>query len=76
MTTKVTKVIVNLPDETVNSLSRLAAFEDTTLTEALRRAVHRQQFLEREMQQGNKLLLRNPVTKECRRVIFNHRPCG
>ena len=46
-----TKVIVNLPDETIDNWRYIANCEGTTLTEALTRAVARQSFLDGEVRQ-------------------------
>jgi len=64
-------VIVNLHNETVESWFHLANSEGTTLTEALTRAVTRQHFLDREVRQGNIVLLQNPATRQLRQVTFN-----
>jgi len=64
-----TKVIVNLPDMTVTSLKYLARAEDVTVTEALRRAIHRQQFLDREVAKGNLVLLQAPFDGRTRKLV-------
>ncbi len=55
------KVTVNLPDESVDALRKIAQERDITLTEALRQAIESERFLEREVRQGSgRLLLEKP----------------
>jgi hypothetical protein len=66
-----TKVTVNLPDETVNAMKRIASAKGTTVTEALRQLIETQSFLLDELQKGNNLLIQNPTDKSVRQIIFN-----
>jgi len=66
-----TKVTVNLPDDTVEALKKIASTRGTTVTEALRQVIESQRFLSDEMLKGNDLLIQNPNDKSVRQVIFN-----
>jgi hypothetical protein len=70
----VTKVTVNLPDETVEALKNIAGARGTTMTEALRQVIESQRFLDGEVQKGNDLLIQNPRDKSVRQVVFNTPP--
>jgi hypothetical protein len=64
-----TKVTVNLPDETVQSLRKIAEDRGTTMTEALRQVIETQRILDNEVRDGNSLLIQNP-DKSVRQVFF------
>ena len=55
-----TKVTVNLPDETVNSLKQIAQQRGITVTEALRQAIENEKFFRQEINQGSKVILERP----------------
>jgi len=74
MASNVTKVTVNLPDDTVDALKSIASARGTTVTEALRQVIESQRFLDGEVQKGNDLLIQNPRDKSVRQVIFNTPP--
>jgi predicted transcriptional regulator len=65
-----TKVTVNLPDETVQAIKDIAAKNGTTMTEALRQAIEGRRFLEDEVDNGNKLLIKSP-DQSLREIVFN-----
>lgn len=65
------KVTVNLPEDTVDALKGLASTRGTTVTEALRQVIESQSFLERQVQSGNQLLIKDPSDKTVRQVLFN-----
>lgn len=64
------KISVNLSDEVLGALRGMASRNNVTMTEALRRAISTQVFLEEAQREGHALLLRDPVTKETERVVF------
>jgi predicted transcriptional regulator len=65
-----TKISVNLSDEVVEILREMAARENVTMTEILRRAISTQKFLEDARAEGKTILLRDETTKEIERLIF------
>lgn len=65
-----TKVTVNLPDDTVQAIKDIAAKNGTTVTEALRQAIESRRFLEDEVDNGGKLLIKSP-DQSLREVVFN-----
>ena len=64
------KVTVNLPDDTVEGLRKIAAEKGITLTEAMRQVIESQRFLHQEMRKGSKVLLEKP-DQTLRQVIFH-----
>ena len=52
-----TKLAVNLPSESVNRLRTYAEVHEITMTEALRRALGVQDFLNKELYKGGKILI-------------------
>jgi metal-responsive CopG/Arc/MetJ family transcriptional regulator len=66
-----TKVTVNLPTETLDALKSIAAKRGTTVTEALRQVIESQRFLQGEMENGNKVLIQNPVDRSVQQLVFN-----
>jgi metal-responsive CopG/Arc/MetJ family transcriptional regulator len=65
------KVTVNLPESTVETLKNIAQERGTTVTEALRQVIESQNFLQKEIQSGNNVLIQNPGDKTYRQVLFN-----
>ena len=57
MKNKMTKLIVNLPAESVEDLRDHACIHGMTMTEALRRALGLQSFIHKEFAKGAKVLL-------------------
>lgn len=53
----VTKLTVNLPDETVQDLREYAENHGITMTEALRRFITRGKYFDDEIQNGGKVLV-------------------
>jgi len=68
------KVTVNLPEATVEAIKSIANERGTTVTEALRQVIDGQHFLQKEIQQGNNVLVQNPNDKSVRQVLFNIPP--
>jgi hypothetical protein len=64
------KVTVNLPEETVDAIKKIANDRGTTVTEALRQAIESQYFLHEEVQNGREVLLQNPANKTVQRLVF------
>jgi predicted transcriptional regulator len=52
------KVTVNLPEETIDTLRRLAEERNTTMTEVLKSAVNTESFLSRRIVEGATVLLK------------------
>ena len=65
-----TKVTVNLPDELVDELRRMAEERDLTMTQVLRQAIESERFLQDELSKGNKVLIENKKDKSIHQVIF------
>jgi hypothetical protein len=64
------KVTVNLPDDTVEAIRKIAADRGTTITEAIRQAIDSQYYLHEEIQNGREVLLQNPANKTVQRLVF------
>jgi hypothetical protein len=65
-----TKVTVNLPDQTVEAIKELAQKNGITVTEALRQAIDSKVFLQDEVENGSKVLIKSP-DQSFREVLFN-----
>jgi predicted transcriptional regulator len=65
----VKKVTVNLPDETVEAVNRIANDRQISFTEALRRLIEVQKFLDEEVKKGGKILLQTS-DNSMSRVVF------
>lgn len=65
------KVTVNLPENSVEAIKRIAQERGITVTEALRQVIDSQSFLDQEIQGGNNLLIQNKNDKSFRQVLFN-----
>ena len=63
------KLSVNLPEDTVSKLREIAEKRGITLTEALRRAISHERFLEDEVENGGKVLVEKP-DKTVREIVF------
>lgn len=70
MANDVVKLSVNLPADVVEALREMAQRENTTLTEALRRSVSTQKFVADAVQNGSKILVEDPGSKQIRQVVF------
>lgn len=70
MSTGYTKISVNLSDEVLAALRELAARNNVTMTEALRRAISTLKFLQDAQSEGKSVLLRDPHSKEIERIFF------
>ena len=66
-----TKVTVNLPDETVDAIRKMAESRGITQTEAIRQAIDTQHYMDLEVQKGREILLQNPANKTVQRLVFN-----
>jgi hypothetical protein len=64
------KISVNLSDEVLAALRDLAARDNVTMTETLRRAISTLKLLQDAQREGKSVLLRDPATKETERLIF------
>lgn len=67
------RVNVNLPAMIYEALESLAKRRGTTMAEVLKNAVALEAFLERELEQGNHLGVKNQKG-EFREIIFRDRP--
>jgi hypothetical protein len=65
----VTKLTVNLPDETVQDLREYAGNHGITMTEALRRFITRGKYFDDEIQNGGKVLVEKE-DKTLREVVL------
>lgn len=54
------KVTVNLPEDQVQFLQEIAATEDLTFTDVLRRAINSEKFFVQQESTGNKVLVEGP----------------
>jgi hypothetical protein len=70
VSTRYQKISVNLSDEVLETLRDLAARDNVTVTETLRRAISTFKLLEDAQREGKSILLRDPETKETERLIF------
>lgn len=70
MSAPFTKISVNLSNEVIEVLREMAARDNVTMTEILRRAISTQKFLEDAQDAGKAILLRDENTKETERLIF------
>ena len=66
------KLTVNLPDDTVEGIRRIAEEKGMSMTETLRQVLDNQRFLHEELKKGNKLLLEKD--KRFREVILPTAP--
>jgi predicted transcriptional regulator len=70
MSAPFTKISVNLSNEVIEVLREMAARDNVTMTEILRRAISTQKFLEDAQAAGKAILLRDEHTKETERLVF------
>ena len=54
------KVTVNLPDDQIAFLQKIAETENLTFTDALRRAINSEKFFVQQESTGNKVLVEEP----------------
>ncbi len=54
------KVTVNLSDETIEDLKEVAEKRGITLTEAIRKAIATEKFVQDERDEGGKILIEKP----------------
>jgi hypothetical protein len=59
-TTPMKKVTVNLSDETIEDLKAVAEKQGITLTEAIRKAIATEKFVQDERDEGAKILVERP----------------
>ena len=59
----VTKVTVNLPNEVIEQLKALAAANNTTLTDTIKRSIELNKYLTDREKEGGKLLIETPDKK-------------
>ncbi|CAN5427794.1 hypothetical protein BH11ACT8_BH11ACT8_01860 [soil metagenome] len=72
MATKSTRMTFNLSEELVESLREMAERTGTTMTDALKRAIAVQEFLDEQQAEGKNVLLEDPENNTLRQlVLFN-----
>jgi hypothetical protein len=54
------RISVNLPQEEVDALQKISQARHITLTDALRRAIAMERFIEETLERGAKLLIEEP----------------
>ena len=64
------KVSVNLPEETVETLRALAKKRGITMTEALRKAIANEKFLNDAKDEGAKILIQDEKSKDIKQLII------
>ena len=67
---EVVKLSVNLSREVVDALKRIAERDNVTVTEALRRSISTQKFIDDQQQDGAKILVEDKDKKTVRQVVF------
>jgi hypothetical protein len=70
MEREVVKLSVNLPKDVVDALREIADQQGTTVTEALRRSISTQKFVDDTVKGGSKILVDDPNEKQLRQVVF------
>jgi Ribbon-helix-helix protein, copG family len=64
------RVSVNLPREDIDLLRRIAEQRHITMTEALRRAIAMERFIEEALRNGEKLLIEDRDGKTVRQLVI------
>ena len=64
------KLTVNLPEETVDALKKIASDRGITATEALRQMIANQQFLYQAIDNGERVLLEKPDRGGIRELLM------
>ena len=64
------KISVNLSEEVLQALKEMAERDNVTMTEALRRSISTQKFLDDAQRSGMSVLLEDTATRETQRIIF------
>lgn len=65
---KVTKVTLNLPDELVDFVKKIADKENITITNAIQRAINFEKFYVEQEHEGNKFLIEGK-DKKIREIV-------
>lgn len=64
------KISVNLSTEVMEALKAMAERDNVTMTEAIRRSISTQKFLDDAQRDGQNILLEDPETNNVQRIIF------
>ena len=64
------KISVNLSLEVLDALKEMAERDNVTMTEALRRSISTQKFLDDTLRSGKYILIEDPETHDLQRVVF------
>ncbi|MFD3685446.1 ribbon-helix-helix protein, CopG family [Nocardiopsis sp. NPDC058631] len=64
------KISVNLSDEVMQALKAMVERDNVTMTEAIRRAISTQKFLDDAQRSGQRILLEDPESKDVQRIVF------
>jgi hypothetical protein len=68
--TKITRLSVNLSQEVAEALKSIATDRGITLTEAIRRAISTQKYVEDVLNRGGKVLVEEPGETSARELVF------
>jgi hypothetical protein len=64
------KISVNLSLEVLDALKQMAERDNVTMTEALRRSISTQKFIDDAQRSGKNLLLEDSETRDLQRIVF------
>lgn len=64
------KISVNLSLEVLDALKEMAQRDNVTMTEALRRSISTQKFLDDAQRSGKYILIEDSETHDLQRVVF------
>ena len=64
------KISINLSEDVIKALKEMAQQDNVTMTEAIRRAISTQKFLDDAQRRGKAILLEDIETKQVERIIF------
>jgi hypothetical protein len=64
------RLTVNLSDEVAQALRELAEKRGTTVSEALRRAISTEKFINDKIEKGERVLLEDPDGNKQREIVF------
>lgn len=63
------KVTVNLPEETISRIQAIANRHGLSMTEAIRRAIITESYIDEQIEEGSKVLIQKP-DNTYREVVF------
>lgn len=68
--TALTRLSINMNDETTADLKWIAERHGRSYTETIRRMIQLARFLEDELDEGNRVLIREPETNTVRELVI------